>query len=57
MTDRFDPNIPPAFFSMWQPALKNPSPSSGAKVATNRFFLPPTLTRTIDNGSARATSS
>ena len=45
-----DPNIPPAFFSMWQPALKNPTSFSAAKIATNRFFLPPTLTRTIDSG-------
>lgn len=44
-----DPNIPSPFFSMWQPALRNATSFSAAKIATNRFFLPPTLTRTIDS--------
>ncbi len=45
-----DPAIPPAHFSLWQPALKSASSfSSAAKVVTNRFFLPPTLSRTIDS--------
>jgi len=43
-----DPALPPAFFSLWQPAFRNPSPL-GPKVATNRFFLPPTLSRTLDS--------
>jgi hypothetical protein len=45
-----DPAIPPANFSLWQSSFRNPNTSSAAKVATNRFFLPPTLTRTIDSG-------
>jgi hypothetical protein len=46
-----DPNIAAPFFSLWQPALRNTSSSfSAARVATNRFFLPPTLSRTIDSG-------
>ncbi len=44
-----DPAIPPAHFSLWQPALRNPSAFSGARLVTNRFFLPPTLSRTIDS--------
>jgi len=43
-----DPALPPAFFSLWQPSFRNPSPL-GPKVATNRFFLPPTLSRTMDS--------
>ena len=45
-----DPALPPAFFSMWQPALRSASSFSAAKVATNRFFLPPTVGRTLDSG-------
>jgi hypothetical protein len=45
-----DAALPPAHFSMWQQALRNPSALSAAKVVTNRFFLPPTLSRTIDSG-------
>jgi hypothetical protein len=45
-----DPAIPPANFSLWQSSFRNPNSFSAAKVATNRFFLPPTLTRTIDSG-------
>jgi hypothetical protein len=47
-----DPNLPAPFFSMWQMALKAgaASFSTGApKPIVNRFFLPPTLTRTIDS--------
>jgi hypothetical protein len=45
-----DPAIPAPFFSMWQPALKSASAFSAAvRVATNRFFLPPTLGRTMDS--------
>src|SRR5262249_46725759 len=44
-----DPAIPAAHFSMWQPALRNPQASSAANVVTNRFFLPPSLSRTIDS--------
>ncbi len=45
-----DPAIPPAHFSLWQQALKSASSfSSAAKMVTNRFFLPPTLSRTIDS--------
>lgn len=43
-----DPTLPPAYFSMWQSSLKNPSPSAAVKVAANSFFLPPTLSRTLD---------
>jgi hypothetical protein len=45
-----DPALPPAYFSLWQSAYRNPPPpnSAGVKVVMNRFFLPPTLSRTID---------
>jgi hypothetical protein len=42
-----DPALPPAYFSLWQSAYKNPGSATGT-IATNRFFLPPTLGRTID---------
>jgi hypothetical protein len=45
-----DPAIPAAHFSLWQSSFRNPNPLSAARVATNRFFLPPTLPRTIDSG-------
>lgn len=45
-----DPAIPPAHFSLWQSSFRNPNSLSAARVATNRFFLPPTLPRTIDSG-------
>ena len=44
-----DPALPPAFFSMWQPSLRHPVTTSGVRVAINRFFLPPTLSRTLDS--------
>ena len=46
-----DPNLPVPFFSMWQMAQKAAASfSSGApKPVVNRFFLPPTLMRTIDS--------
>ena len=44
-----DPALPPAYFSMWQPSVKQPLFGSGPRVATNRFFLPPTLARTLDS--------
>src|SRR5215207_339816 len=46
-----DPALPAPFFSMWQMALKGPSSFSSAapRPVVNRFFLPPTLTRTIDS--------
>ena len=45
-----DPALPPAYFSLWQSAYKNPPLSSVApKIVTNCFFLPPTLSRTIDS--------
>ena len=44
-----DPLLPPAFFSMWQPSLRRPVPSSALKTVANRFFLPPTLSRTLDS--------
>ena len=44
-----DPALPPAFFSMWQPSLRTPDLSSGVRVVANRFFLPPTLPRTLDS--------
>ena len=43
-----DPAIPPAHFSLWQSAIRRAQPSGGATVVPNRFFLPPTLARTID---------
>ena len=45
-----DPAIPPANFSLWQSVVPKPEHLQRAKVVTNRFFLPPTLTRTIDSG-------
>jgi hypothetical protein len=45
-----DPAIAAANFSLWQSALRSPSSFSAAGVVTNRFFLPPTLSRTIDSG-------
>jgi hypothetical protein len=44
-----DPALPPAFFSMWQPSLRQPVATSGVGVAVNRFFVPPTLSRTLDS--------
>jgi len=44
-----DPALPPAYFSLWQSAYRNLPSSAAAKIATNRFFLPPTLSRTIDS--------
>jgi hypothetical protein len=44
-----DPALPSAFFSMWQPSLLHPASASGVRVAVNRFFLPPTLNRTLDS--------
>ena len=46
-----DPGLAPAYFSLWQSAYRNPLPanSAGAKVVINRFFLPPTLSRSIDS--------
>jgi len=45
-----DPALPPAYFSLWQSAYKNPPSSAASKVVANRFFLPPTLSRTMDSG-------
>ena len=45
-----DPAIPAPHFSLWQSSFRNPNAFSAARVATNRFFLPPTLPRTIDSG-------
>ena len=45
-----DPALPPSYFSMWQPAYKKPPIGAPAvKIATNRFFLPPTVGRSIDS--------
>ena len=44
-----DPALAPAFFSMWQPSLRRPATSADVRVAVNRFFLPPTLSRTLDS--------
>jgi hypothetical protein len=44
-----DPALPPAFFSMWQPSVKTAPSSTALKVVPNRFFLPPTLPRTLDS--------
>jgi hypothetical protein len=43
-----DPALPPPFFSLWQQSLRNPA-ASGPQVATNQFFLPPTLSRSLDS--------
>jgi hypothetical protein len=40
-----DPALPTPFFSMWQPSFFGSSTH-----AVNRFFLPPTLPRTLDSG-------
>jgi len=45
-----DPAIAPAHFSLWQSSFRNANSLSAAPVASNRFFLPPTLSRTIDSG-------
>ena len=45
-----DPAIPAPHFSLWQSSFRNPNSFSAARVVTNRFFLPPTLPRTIDSG-------
>jgi hypothetical protein len=44
-----DPALPTPYFSLWQSTYKNPPSSAAAKVAANRFFLPPTLSRTMDS--------
>ena len=45
-----DPALPPSYFSMWQPAYaKPPIGAPAVKIATNRFFLPPTVGRSIDS--------
>jgi hypothetical protein len=44
-----DPALPPAFFSLWQSSVKNPAAGAALKVVSNRFFLPPTLPRTLDS--------
>jgi hypothetical protein len=44
-----DPALPAPFFSMWQ--TTNMNPGTGPKAALNRFFLPPTLPRTLDSGA------
>jgi hypothetical protein len=44
-----DPALAPAFFSMWQPSLKDRAATAPMRVAANRFFLPPTLSRTLDS--------
>lgn len=44
-----DPALPPAYFSLWQSAYKNPPGSGASRIVANRFFLPPTLSRTMDS--------
>ena len=45
-----DPALPPAYFSLWQSAYRTPPPVVNAPtIVTNRFFLPPTLSRTMDS--------
>lgn len=46
-----DPSLPPPFFSMWQSALQKTRSVDGAKVAINRFLLPPTLHRSLDSAA------
>jgi hypothetical protein len=43
-----DPALPPAHFSMWQSSYVEAPPGSAGRIATNRYFLPSTLARTID---------
>jgi hypothetical protein len=45
-----DPAIPQPHFSLWQSAVRNLASSGAGGVVRNRFFLPPTLSRTIDSG-------
>ncbi len=44
-----DPALPAPFFSMWQSEYLYPPPGSEARIATNQFFLPPTLARSMDS--------
>jgi hypothetical protein len=44
-----DPALAPSFFSMWQPSIRDRATSASVRVAANRFFLPPTLSRTLDS--------
>ena len=47
-----DPAIPAPNFSLWQPSLRAASSlGSAVPILRNRFFLPPTLGRTIDSGA------
>lgn len=46
-----DPSLPPAYFSLWQCAYRNPPVGAAPKIATNRFFLPPTSNRTMDGAA------
>jgi hypothetical protein len=43
-----DPALPAPFFSMWQSSYQYAPGGSQAKVVANRFFMPPTLARTLD---------
>ena len=45
-----DPLLPPAYFSMWQLAALRPAGASEAPPVPNRFFLPPTIARSLDGG-------
>jgi hypothetical protein len=45
-----DPLLPPAYFSMWQLAALRPAGASEAPPVPNRFFLPPTIVRSLDGG-------
>ena len=43
-----DPALPAPYFSMWQPALLRTAGAAPAGSASNLFFFPSTLSRTID---------
>jgi hypothetical protein len=45
-----DPAIAAPNFSLWQPSLRSGASFSAVPIVRNRFFLPPTLSRTIDSG-------
>lgn len=45
-----DPALPPAYFSMWQLAALRPAGATEAPPVPNRFFLPPTIGRSLDGG-------
>jgi hypothetical protein len=43
-----DPELPPSQFSMWQPSSLRYAGDTAGPPVSNRFFLPPTIGRSID---------